>query len=138
MNFEFSLVYEAAREAHKAQKVLLEQRKAQKPNSELLTSAKRTWALARQKEIPKQEREKHIKALMDVIRGKVQEIVFKHDASRIVQTAVKHGNQSQRDEIAAELKGRYKELTQNKYSKVRGVYLVACAQYHSLFTIYSS
>lgn len=100
--------------------MLHEQRKAQKPNSELLNTAKRTWALARQKEIPKQEREKHIKALIDVIRGKVQEIVFKHDASRIVQTAVKHGNQPQRDEIAAELKGRYKELAQNKYSKVCG------------------
>lgn len=67
---------------------------------------------------------------MNVIRGKVQEIVFKHDASRIVQTAVKHGNQSQRDEIAVELKGRYKELAQNKYSKVRGSHRVACAQYY--------
>lgn len=127
---ELTLVLKAARESHKAQKVLHEQRKAQKPHSELLTSAKSTWALARQKEIPKQEREKHIKALMNVIRGKVQEIVFKHDASRIVQTAVKHGNQSQRDEIAVELKGRYKELAQNKYSKVRGSHRVACAQYY--------
>jgi len=55
---------------------------------------------------------------MDVIRGKVKEIVFKHDASRIVQTAVKHGGQKERDEIATELKGKYKELAQNKYSKV--------------------
>jgi pumilio family protein 6 len=55
---------------------------------------------------------------MDVIRGKVKDIVFKHDASRIVQTVVKHGRQKERDEIAAELKGKYKELAQNKYSKV--------------------
>ena len=55
---------------------------------------------------------------MGVIRGKVQDVVFKHDASRIVQTIVKYGGQKERDEIALELKGRYKELAQNKYSKV--------------------
>lgn len=56
---------------------------------------------------------------MNVIRGRVTDIVFKHDASRIVQSAVKYGGQKERDEIAAELKGKYKELAQNKYSKVR-------------------
>ena len=55
---------------------------------------------------------------MDIIRGKVKDIVFKHDASRIVQTVVKYGGQKERNEIAVELKGRYKELAQNKYSKV--------------------
>lgn len=56
---------------------------------------------------------------MDVMRGKVKEIVFKHDASRIVQTVVKYGRQKERDEIALELKGKYKDLAQYKYSKVR-------------------
>lgn len=55
---------------------------------------------------------------MNLIRGKVQEVVFKHDASRIVQTIVKYGGQEERNEIATELKGKYKELAQNKYSKV--------------------
>jgi len=56
---------------------------------------------------------------MNIIRGRVTDVVFKHDASRIVQTALKYGGQKERDEIAAELKGKYKELAQNKYSKVR-------------------
>ncbi|KAF9479209.1 ARM repeat-containing protein [Pholiota conissans] len=107
----------AARESHKAQKVLQEQRRAAKPHSTLLVDAKKVWSLARQKNIPTTERQKHIKDLMNVIRGKVTDIVFKHDASRIVQTAVKYGGQKERDEIAAELKGRYKDLAQNKYSK---------------------
>lgn len=77
------------------------------------------WSLARQKNITSAERQKHIKALMDVIRGRVTDIVFKHDASRIVQTVVKYGGQKERDEVASELKGRYKDLAQNKYSKVR-------------------
>lgn len=61
---------------------------------------------------------------MDVLRGNVANIVFKHDASRIVQTAVKWGTSSERDEIAKELKGRYKDLSQSKYSKVRDMSLI--------------
>ncbi|KAG6884585.1 hypothetical protein C0993_009787 [Termitomyces sp. T159_Od127] len=107
----------ASRESHKAQKALHEQRRAAKPHSSLLSDAKRVWSLARQKNIPTAERQKHIQDLMNVIRGKVKEIVFKHDASRIVQTVVKYGRQKERDEVAQELKGQYKELAQNKYSK---------------------
>jgi pumilio family protein 6 len=76
------------------------------------------WSLARQKTIPNVERQKYVQELMNVIRGKVKEIVFKHDASRIVQTVVKYGRQKERDEIAIELKGKYLDLIQNKYSKV--------------------
>ncbi|KAI0674047.1 ARM repeat-containing protein [Trametes maxima] len=107
----------AARESHKVQKALLEQRKAAKPHSALLTEAKQAWTLARQKNLTKEERAKYIRALMDTIRGKVKDIVFKHDASRIVQTAVKYGGQKERNEIAEELKGKYRELAQSKYSK---------------------
>lgn len=77
---------------------------------------------------------------MDIVRGKVQEVVFKHDASRIIQTVrgialqtcganiltrigfgaqlVKYGGQTERDLVASELRGKCKELAQNKYSKV--------------------
>ena len=63
---------------------------------------------------------------MDVLRGKVKDIVFKHDASRIVQTAVKWGGAKERNEIAEELKGQYKELAQSKYSKVRPLRISCC------------
>ena len=56
---------------------------------------------------------------MDVIRGNVKDIVLKHNASRIVQTVVRYGGEEERNEIAEELKGRYRELAQSKYSKVR-------------------
>ncbi|KAG6864031.1 hypothetical protein C0991_000937 [Blastosporella zonata] len=107
----------SSRESHKVQKALHEQRRAAKPHSTLLADAKRVWSLARQKTIPTAERQKHIQDLMNVIRGMVKDIVFKHDASRIVQTVVKYGGQKERDEVAQELKGKYKELAQNKYSK---------------------
>ena len=108
----------AAREAHKAQKLLLDQRKASKPHATLLRDAKRVWSLARQKNIGS-ERKKHINDLMDIVRGHVKDIVFKHDASRIVQTIVRFGGPSERNEIATELKGSFKELSESRYSKVR-------------------
>ncbi|KAF6752057.1 armadillo-type protein [Ephemerocybe angulata] len=108
----------AAKESHQAQKVLQQERKAAKPHSDLLVEAKKIWSLVRQKNIAPAERQKHVKALMKVIRGKVKDIVFKHDASRIVQSIVKYGGQPERDEIALELQGKFRELAQNKYSKV--------------------
>ena len=84
----------------------------------MLTEAKHAWSLARQKSLSKADRAANIAALMRIIRGKVKDIVFKHDASRIVQTVVKYGGPKDRNEVAVELKGRYKELAQNKYSKV--------------------
>ncbi|CAE6502591.1 unnamed protein product [Rhizoctonia solani] len=108
---------QASREGHKVQKELQAQRRASKPHSALLTEAKRVWASARKIDIPRAERQKHIEELMKVLQGNVQDIVFKHDASRIVQTLVKYGGQKERDEVAAELKGKYRDLAQNKYGK---------------------
>lgn len=108
----------AARESHKVQKAMQKERKAAKSHSTLLTEAKHIWALARSTTISSAQRQKHVGELMDVIRGKVKEIVFKHDASRIVQTLVKYGGAKERNEIAQELKGGYKDLAKNKYSKV--------------------
>lgn len=108
----------ATRESHQAQRLLHQQRRAAKPHSALLDEAKRAWSLARQKNTSKEERTKHIKTLMDIVRGHVSDIVFKHDASRIIQTIVKYGGSKERNEVALELKGQYQALAQNRYSKV--------------------
>ncbi|KIY50223.1 puf family RNA-binding protein [Fistulina hepatica ATCC 64428] len=107
----------AIRESRQALKALREQRRVAKPHSALLADAKRLWALARQKDIKPEERQKNIVDLMNAIRGHVKEIVLKHDASRIVQTVVKYGRAKERDEIAEELRGEFRTLAQNKYSK---------------------
>lgn len=106
-----------AKETHKLQKALQQERRNAKQHSDVLTAAKPLWASARRKEIAKAERERNISALMDAVRGRVQDVVLKHDASRIIQTLVKYGSQKIRDEIATELKGRFRDLAQNKYSK---------------------
>jgi pumilio homology domain family member 6 len=109
----------ATKNVHAAQRLLTHQRRAAKPHSTLLADAKRAWSLARQKAISKEERASNVASLMEIVRGKIQDIVFKHDASRIVQTIVKRGNESQKNDVATELRGRFKELAENKYSKVK-------------------
>ncbi|KAL1731304.1 armadillo-type protein [Schizophyllum commune] len=108
---------EAVREARKAQKAVTAQRKASKPHASLIAQAKAVWAQARRKNITPKERQQAIRELMDVIRGHVKELANKHDASRIVQTAVKYGSAADRDTIAGELMGSFKDLAQNKYSR---------------------
>ncbi|TDL19020.1 ARM repeat-containing protein [Rickenella mellea] len=134
MNVEKPLLKDpnASRESHRVQRAVLNERKGAKPHSALLSDAKRVWALARQKNIAKEERQKHIRDLMDVVRGKVQDVVLKHDASRIVQTIVKHGSQTERDEIAGELKGHFLSLAQNKYSKFLVTKLIRSCPTHRL------
>jgi len=67
--------------------------------------------------VPKEERDKLVGELFDIIRGNVKEYVFKHDSVRPVQCAVKYANVEQRKEIAMELKGSFKELAESKYAK---------------------
>ena len=50
-----------------------------------------------------------------LVKGRVSDLVFKHDASRIVQSALKYGDKGTRANIAAELKGTYVALAQSKF-----------------------
>jgi len=61
-----------------------------------------------------------------MIKGNVKALVFKHDASRVVQTAVKRGTPQQRKEIAKELKGDYVNMAQSTY----GRYLLVKLMYY--------
>lgn len=52
-----------------------------------------------------------------MIKGRAAKLVLKHDASRIVQTCVKHGTAEQRQEIIEELKDHLMALTKSRYGK---------------------
>ncbi|RKO96228.1 ARM repeat-containing protein, partial [Caulochytrium protostelioides] len=99
----------------KEQKELALQRKARKPNFDLVQQCKAQWEILRQKELSDADRIASVSKLMTLCRGKVQALIFTHDARRIVQSLIKHAAPEQRREIFAELKGRWLDL--------------ACAQY---------
>ncbi|KAJ3161424.1 hypothetical protein HDU86_007206 [Geranomyces michiganensis] len=108
---------EKLRQSRAEQKQAKQERKASKPNAPLIQEAKAIWETLRQKKLSARDRKSEMKALMDLVRGKVKDVIFKHDASRIIQCALKYGDQKQRDEIAGELKGHYAELSKSMYGR---------------------
>ncbi|KKK24839.1 hypothetical protein P175DRAFT_0473658 [Aspergillus ochraceoroseus IBT 24754] len=108
----------ASRESHAKQKALLQERKAAKPNADMIARSKKLWErLRRKSHVPLEERKKLIAELFEIITGRVKDFVFKHDSVRVIQTALKYANTEQRKQIAQELKGSYKELAQSRYAK---------------------
>ncbi|KAJ5740668.1 hypothetical protein N7493_000540 [Penicillium malachiteum] len=108
----------ASRESHAKQKLLQQERKAAKPNADMIARSKKLWEqLRRKSHVPLEQRKKLIKELFEIITGRVQDFVFKHDSVRVIQTALKYGNLEQRKLIAQELKGHYRELAQSRYAK---------------------
>ncbi|KAE8374506.1 armadillo-type protein [Aspergillus bertholletiae] len=108
----------SSRESHAKQKALLQERKAAKPNADMIQRSKQLWErLRRKSHVPLEERKKLIAELFEIITGRVRDFVFKHDSVRVIQTALKYANIEQRKQIARELKGHYNELAQSRYAK---------------------
>ena len=103
-------------------------RKEAKPHGTMVQEAKKIWDKLRRRNLndisaeetakTKVRKQELVGELLDLIRGHVYEVVVKHDASRIVQCALKFGTAEQRREMCAELNGHYAELAMaTKYSQ---------------------
>ncbi|KAF3291129.1 pumilio domain member 6 [Orbilia oligospora] len=107
-----------SRESHAAQKKLANERKFAKPNADVIHRSKKIWErLRRKSHVPLDERKQLTDELFTIVTGRVKELVFKHDASRVIQTAVKYGSSERRQDIAKELKGEYVQLAESAYGK---------------------
>ncbi|CEI99960.1 hypothetical protein G6F70_001002 [Rhizopus microsporus] len=104
-------------EARNEQKNTRIERKSHDKNFEMITQAKKVWEQLRRGDISREEQKQLMEKIMNIIGGKVQDVIFKHDASRIIQTCLKKGNAEQRNQIAEELKGKYLELAKSMYGK---------------------
>ncbi|RUP51862.1 hypothetical protein BC936DRAFT_145038 [Jimgerdemannia flammicorona] len=106
-----------SKEAHQKQKEIRAERKAHKPNSDMIHEAKKVWEKLRLNDLKLEEKRQFMEEMMALIQGRVQDVIFKHDASRMIQTCLKKGNIKQRNVIAEELKGKYLELSKSMYGK---------------------
>ncbi|KAI1634333.1 armadillo-type protein [Biscogniauxia mediterranea] len=107
-----------SRESHLKQKQLALERKANKPLADELHRAKKLWErLRRKSHVPKEERQKLVEELFSIATGRMKEFALKHDAVRVVQTAIKYSTPERRKMIALELKGAYPVLAESKYAK---------------------
>lgn len=116
------------------QKTLAAERRASRPNADIVIRSKRIWEQIRRQDISSSERKRLLEELCRIIKGNVKALVFKHDASRIVQTAVKRGTPQQREEITEELKGEYVKMASSTY----GRYLLVKLMYYGDQRIKSS
>ncbi|OKL59860.1 hypothetical protein UA08_04478 [Talaromyces atroroseus] len=108
----------SSRESHAKQKALAQERKAAKPNADIIARSKKLWErLRRKSHVPREERKKLVAELFEIITGRVDDFVFKHDSVRVIQTALKYASLEQRKMIASELQGHYKELAESRYAK---------------------
>ncbi|TGJ88210.1 hypothetical protein E0Z10_g529 [Xylaria hypoxylon] len=109
---------QTSREAHLKQKQIAQDRKANKPLADELTRAKKLWErLRRKSHVPKEERDKLVEELFEITTGRMKEFVLKHDAVRVVQTAIKYSTPERRKMIAKELQGTYALLAESRYAK---------------------
>ncbi|KAI9800064.1 MAG: hypothetical protein M1825_004246 [Sarcosagium campestre] len=108
----------ASKESHAKQKILAQERRASKPNADLIQRSKKIWErLRRKSHVPRDERKELVAELYSIITGNTKDFVLKHDATRVIQTAIKYGNLDQRRAIAQELKGEYQRLAESRYAK---------------------
>ncbi|KAI1115227.1 armadillo-type protein [Nemania sp. NC0429] len=109
---------QTSRESHQKQKQLAQDRKLNKPLADELTRAKKLWErLRRKSHVPKEERVKLVEELFAITTGRMKDFVLKHDAVRVVQTAIKYSTPERRKMIAKELQGTYALLAESRYAK---------------------
>ncbi|KAJ2524541.1 Pumilio y domain member 6 [Coemansia sp. RSA 2049] len=93
------------------------ERQKQQATGELKLEARKKWEELRRGDLDPEVRKAKMQEMMALIQGRIKEITFKHDMSRVVQTCLKYGSSSQRASIAEELDGTYLELSRSTYGR---------------------
>nr|POF08104.1 pumilio likey domain family member 6 [Quercus suber] len=123
-------------EAHAKQRALVKERKAAKPNADVIGRSKKIWErLRRKSHVPKEERKELVTELFSIINGRVRDFVFKHDSVRVIQCALKYANQEQRKIIVEELKSDIRPLAESRYGKFLVAKMVVEGDQHVRDTI---
>jgi pumilio family protein 6 len=103
-------------EARMTPKELKRKRQEARPNYEKVSKAKEIWNKLREKNLEAGERQQLMGKLLPLIRGKIAEVAMKHDASRVVQAAIKYADDAQRTEILGELTPHVVEMSKATFS----------------------
>lgn len=92
-------------------------KKSGKKFGEVVEEAKKVWEEARKTELSAEERAPLLAKLFDLLGKKLQAVVLRHEASRVVQTMLKYGTAEQREQIAEALTPITCELALSHYGK---------------------
>ncbi|CAM9406164.1 unnamed protein product [Chrysoparadoxa australica] len=97
-------------------RALRKERQSHRPEFDTVERAKQIWNKLRERKVPREERESLVQELLGLLKGKVYKVSMKHDASRVVQSAIQFSSAEERVELFEELKGHIVELSQLQYS----------------------
>lgn len=106
-------------EQHAEQRKLLAERKLKRKSGVEVERIKSLWEKLRVKKPtpPKEVRDKLCDEIWELSKDVVDDLVMKHDSSRVVQTLVKYSSAERRDAIVNALKGNYYKLATSSYGK---------------------
>lgn len=104
---------------HAEQRKLLKERKMKRKFGSEIQQIKTVWERLRVKEppLPKEIREKLSNEIWELCKDRIEDLVLKHDASRIVQTLLKYSSKSRREQVVNSLKGQFYALATSSYGK---------------------
>lgn len=92
-------------ESRRQQKLLLRQRKQNRPHAELVDGIHPQWEVLRQKDTDPETRKAKITNILTLIKGNERELAKKADGSRILQTIIQYGSPDERLSIGKALFG---------------------------------
>lgn len=94
------------------------ERQSHRKHADAVATSKEIWNKLRLKNNSPEEKRRLVAELMDLLRGKVNEVALQHDASRVVQAAIQFGTAEERKEIIMELcqTGSLAELSKIQYA----------------------
>eukprot|EP00949_MAST-11_sp_MAST-11-sp1_P001865 g1865.t1 len=100
-------------------KALKRQRQLEKPHGDNVFRAKALWNKLRErgKAAGGEEEISRVSQILALLRGRLQDVVCRHDASRVVQACFQYGTAEQREEIFKELRSIMLELCMTQYGK---------------------
>ncbi|OBA24232.1 ARM repeat-containing protein [Metschnikowia bicuspidata var. bicuspidata NRRL YB-4993] len=106
-------------EQHAEQRKLLAERKLSRKAGAEVERIKSLWEKLRvtKPPPPKEIKEKLCNEIWELSKDIVHDLVLKHDASRVVQTLIKHTTKERREAIVRALKGNYYKLATSSYGK---------------------
>uniref|UniRef100_A0A8C3LZR4 Pumilio homolog 3 n=1 Tax=Chrysolophus pictus TaxID=9089 RepID=A0A8C3LZR4_CHRPC len=88
-----------------------------KSNYDIIVKSKQIWESVRRKKCDKEKREQLMNELQKLLHGKIKNLAFAHDSTRVIQCFIQYGNDKQRQETFEELKDSLVELSKSKYSR---------------------
>ncbi|KAL7988699.1 hypothetical protein Chor_007618 [Crotalus horridus] len=88
-----------------------------KANYDTIIKGKQIWEILRRKNCDKEKRKKLLDDLQELLRGKIKNMAFGHDSTRVIQCYIQFGSEKQRQEVFEELKESFAELSKSKYSR---------------------